>query len=142
MTVEGFEFVWTKTLEGIESKGFRSEPSPELKPLLRALYEAACRRPSEGPVLDQAIRHVLGYLATPEGSTPDNCWVTSHFLVPGDEFWEEDWEELPDRFVEFLAIMTHELWQSVEDPEWSQTFGSMPEQLLREFTSGPGPDPS
>jgi len=135
MSADGFETVWSKTIDGIARTRSAPRPSATLKPLLRGLYAEACRRPPVLPGLGTAIEQVLLFLASKEGRTHDNCWVTSNFLMPGNDFWEADWYDLPKRYVEILAAMGHELWQAVEDPEWTQNYAGLPEQLLARLKS-------
>jgi len=132
---KGFEHVWEQTLSGIKQTRGALSPLPELKPLLATLYKAACRRPIIEPELDDAIVRLLEYLSSPTGQTHDNCWVVGNFLMPGDEYWEADWGELPARYEDVLGIMGHELWQAVENPEWCENFGGMPHQLLAQFNN-------
>ena len=137
MSSEGFENVWNKTLEAIQQSEVAVQPTEDLEPLLLLMYEEACRRPVNEKSLQQTIEQLLNLFATEEGRSRDNCLVTSHFLMPGDEHWEEDWGDLPDRFVEILGIMSHELQQSVDDPEWSTTYGTTPEQLIMQLKTAP-----
>ena len=133
MSRKRFEKVWSATLDGIASTRALPSPSPVLKKRLATLYEEAIRRPPDVARLDVAVEQVLRFLASPEGKTHDNCWVTSNFLTPGDDHWEADWYDLPERYVAILHTMGHELWQAVEDPEWTENYGGLPEQLLNRF---------
>ena len=38
--------------------------------------------------------------------------------------------DLPEKYIETLGVMGHELWQAVEYPEWCENYGGLPEQLL------------
>ena len=99
------------------------------------LYEEACRRPPVPADLADAIERVLRFIESDAGRAHDNCWVTSNFLMPGDDYWEADWAELPEGYVEILAGMGHELWQAVEDPMWAENFGGLPNQLLSKLNA-------
>jgi len=122
--------VWAKTIGGIARTSSAPRPSAALKVLLSRLYAEGCQRPPDLRRLGIAIKQVLLFLASDEGRTHDNCWVTSNFLMPGNDSWEADWYDLPERYVEILHAMGHELWQAVEDPEWTHNYGGLPEQLL------------
>ncbi len=135
---DGFQAVWSITVEQVDAGGRNPIPSTELGPLLGRLYEAACSRPVDELRLERAIRELLEFLATDGGQTPDNFLVASRFLIPGDEYWDADWGDLPERFVEVLGIMAHELSLTLEDPEWAVTVGSTPSQLLAQLSDSAG----
>ena len=130
VTEEGFEWVWTNTLGETTESGSSPEPSPELKPRMFSLYMAACARPAEDTALEAAIVDLLRFLDQTSAQLHDNCWVVSRFIMPGDDHWEEDWSELPERYVDLLGIMGHELEQAASDPEWAEEFGGTPKQIL------------
>lgn len=126
-----FDWVWNRTIHAIEQGGATPEPSPQLRTHLEKLYAEACRRPARDAELESAIASVLRYLDAETGKEAhDDYLVVSDFIMQGEEYWEEDWEELPERFVEILGIMGHELGQAAADPEWAETFGGTPGQIL------------
>ena len=51
---------------------------------------------------------------------------------------DPDWSELPERYVDLLGIMGHELWQAATDPEWAEQFGGTPKQILELIGKNPG----
>lgn len=133
MSTEGFTRAWNNTIDGIaHTRGAPHPPHPTdaLESLLEMLYHEAVTEPPNTRRLFAAIERLLRYLGSSEGRTHDNLWVTSNFLVPGDEYWEVDWADLPDPVVELLSRMSQEMWQAVEDPDWAKNYGSLPEQLL------------
>jgi len=130
MSTEGFTRVWNRTIDGIAHTRGAPHPTDALESLLELLYEEAVAQPPNTRRLFAAIRRILRYLGSSEGCTHDNLWVTSSFLVPGDEYWEVDWADLPEPVVSLLSRMSQEMWQSVGDPDWAEKFGGLPEQLL------------
>jgi hypothetical protein len=136
-TEEGFEWVWTVTLGETTDTGSSPEPSPDLKPHVQSLYMAACARPAQDVALEAAIVELLRFLDGPNGRAHDDCWVVSNFIMPGDDHWEEDWSELPERYVDLLGILGHELWQAATDPEWAEQFGGTPKQILELISKNP-----
>ena len=137
MANESFDWVWESTLRNVEESGAGAKPSEALKPLMLELYVEACKRPVDESRLEAALVQLLRFLDSDAGGAIDNFAVTCSFIMPGDEFWEEDWAELPERFVDTLGIMAHELLQAAEDPEWADSFGGTPKQILDEL-SGKG----
>jgi hypothetical protein len=119
-----------QTMQDADPEDSPPIPTPELKPLLCGMYVEACRRPWDENKLEAAIADLLRYLGTEAGHTRGNCWAVGNFIISGDEHWEEDWDELPERFVDVLGIMGHELLESCEDPEWAESFGGTPQQIL------------
>jgi hypothetical protein len=130
MSTEGFTRVWNQTLNG--NAWMRSTPHPTdaLESLLERFYDEAVTQPPNTRRLFASIERLLRYLGSTEGRTHDNLWVTSHFLVPGDEHWEVDWADLPEQVVELLSRMGEEFLEAVDDPDWVRNFGDLPEQLL------------
>jgi hypothetical protein len=125
--VKGFEQLWTavaKTRDG--------EPvSPELKPLLRRVYDDVLTSPMNLSNLKQSLVELLRYLSE-EGRTNANCWAADLFFCSEDDLWERDWSEqnLPDDFHDVLAMMGQALHDTVTSPDIASNFDCLPEQLL------------
>ena len=138
MSTEGFARAWNSTIDGITRTRKVPHPTDALELVLELLYEEAVTQPPNTRRLLAAIGRVLRHLASSEGRTHDNFLVTSSFLVPGDEYWEVDWIELPEPVVGFLCRMQLEMWQAVGEPDGAKTYDSLPEQLLTQLDACEG----
>jgi hypothetical protein len=103
--------------------------SPELRPLLEAVYGEIARRPSDLAGLKSALEHLLEFPCSTEGGTNANCWAADLFFCLG-EGWEVDWEHLPDEFGDILGDMGGALRDTVQSPEVATNFDSTPERLV------------
>ena|SRR5690348_748772 len=125
--MKGFEQLWTlvaKTRDG--------EPvSPELKSLLRRVYDDALGSPVNLAALKHSLMELLRYLSA-EGRTNANCWAADLFFCSDDNLWERDWTEqnLPDSFHDVMAMMGQALHDTVTSPDIAGNFDCLPEQLL------------
>jgi hypothetical protein len=107
----------------------RNGGSPDLKPLLRELYEAIVYRPKNLSRLKDAMAAVLLYLTSPAGRTHENCKsVDQFFCIPDD--WERSWSDLPQSYQDVLEDMGGILHDTLKVPDIAVNFESTPEQLL------------
>jgi len=125
MEPQGFEKAWSNACRAPK----RGTASAELKPLARRLYAETLRRPVDRAVLRGIIETILTFLAGPSGNTHANCYAMSVFLDV-DDHWEGNWQDVPDDLFQILARMSAEMYQAVDDPEWTSNYGATPEQLL------------
>jgi hypothetical protein len=104
--------------------------SPELRPLLNAVYAAIVTEPCDLKVLKSALADLLRFLAGP-GRTNANCWAVDSFFGMS-EGWESDWvyRNLPEDFHDVLAMMGEALHDAVDNPKVASNFDCLPEQLL------------
>lgn len=125
--MKGFEQLWAsiaKTRDG--------EPvTPELKPLLRRVYDDVSASPVNLTGLKHSLMELLGYLKV-EGRTNANCWAADLFFCSDDDLWERDWSEqdLPDEFHDVMAMMGQALHDTITRPDIAGNFECLPEQLL------------
>ena len=103
--------------------------SPELKPLLLAVYSELVVRPPHLERLRSSLEALLVFLSSPEGRTNANCWAADLFFAIGDGWEIEGWD-VPDAFGDILGDMAGALHDTVESPEVAENFDSTPEQLL------------
>jgi hypothetical protein len=125
--MKGFEQLWTAV-----AKTHDGEPVlPDLKPLLRRVYDDVLTSPVNLSNLKQSLVELLRYLSE-EGRTNANCWATDLFFCSDDDLWERDWSEqnLPDDFHDVLAMMGEALHDTVTSPDIAGNFYCLPEQLL------------
>ena len=108
--------------------------SPQLKPLLRHVYEAVVTPRAQLPELRNALRSLLEFLASAGGRTDANCCTTDAFFSAVDE-WERSWSDLPERFRSVLDDLGGAFHDSVYAPQIAKTFDSLPEQLLERVRS-------
>jgi hypothetical protein len=125
--MKGFEQLWTsvaKTRDG-------QPVSPELKPLLRRVYDNVLTSPVSLPALRHNLMELLRYLSE-EGRTNANCWTADLFFGSDNDLWERDWSEqnLPEDFHDLLAMMGEALHDTVTTPDIAGSFDCLPEQLL------------
>jgi hypothetical protein len=122
----GFEESWLAAVSS--QKG--GPPSPDLQPMVRAVYCDIIAEPPRIIALKGNLEALLAYLRD-EGRTTANCWTTDLFFG-WSESWERDWDEqnLPDALHDVLAMMGEALHDTVEAPTVAENFGCLPEQLL------------
>jgi hypothetical protein len=122
----GFDDAWAVVAgaHGVETV------SPELKPLVRQVYDDIVSKPVDLAALKRSIEALLEYLAA-AGRTNANCWAVDLFFAVS-EGWERDWteQELPDDFHDVLALMGEALHDAVQAPTIAENAGCLPEQLL------------
>ena len=84
----GFDNAW------LAVSGTRNgEPlSPELRPLLEAVYHHVLAEPLDQPTLKQNLVELLTFLGA-EGRSNANCWAVGLFFAVS-RGWERDWAEL------------------------------------------------
>jgi hypothetical protein len=104
--------------------------SPQLKSLLRRVYEVAVVRPADLGDLKSALQSLLEFLASEEGRTDANC-CTTDALFSSAEQWERAWSDLPERFRTIMDDLGGVLHDTVYAPHIAQHFESLPEQLLQ-----------
>ena len=122
----GFNDAWSAVA------GCRAEEpvSPELRPLLKEVYDDILSEPVDLGALKKSIVALLEYLDG-EGRTNANCWAVDLFFCESTG-WERDWTEasLPDDFHDVLALMGQALHDTVRNPEIAGNFDCLPQQLL------------
>jgi hypothetical protein len=104
--------------------------SPEMRPLLRAVYLQVLSEPLNEVELKKSLENLLEFLVS-VGRTNANCWAVDLFFALG-KGWAKDWgdRELPESFHDVVAMMGEALHDTVEHPEIARNFGCLPEQLL------------
>ena len=104
--------------------------SPELRPLLEAVYRHTLAEPLDSIALKQSLEELLIFLGE-TGRSNANCWAADLFFALS-EGWERDWAErtLPESFHDVLAMMGEALYDTVQAPEIARNFGCLPEQPL------------
>src|SRR5688572_27859135 len=103
--------------------------SPELPPLLAAVYAQVQPDPADLRGLRAALETLLRYLASPSGRTNGNCWAADSFFMHNDR-WDRDWDHLPEPYQDIFGDMSGALHDTVAHPEIAENFYSTPEQLL------------
>ena len=124
--MSGFDEAWAAV--AVSRNG---EPvSPELRPLLQAVYSKSLSEPVNLVELKKSLEDLLKFLAY-EGRTNANCWAVDLFFAVSQS-WEQDWAEqdLPDDFHDLLAMMGEALHDTVQAPKIAKNFDCLPEQLL------------
>ena len=97
--------------------------SPQLKPLLRRVYNAATG--VDLRELKSALESLLSFLSR-AGRTDANCCTTDAFFSAV----EGQWADLPDEYRKFLDDLGGVLHDAVHAPHIAATFECLPEQLL------------
>jgi hypothetical protein len=105
------------------------QPNPQLKRLLRPVYELIVLRPSNLPALKAAMEELLEFLNSTQGRTEDNLWATDLFFFL-EENGEAGWEHLPEEFQNILSRMGSALHDTFRNPEFACEYDCLPEQLL------------
>jgi len=111
--------------------------SPQLRPLLEAVYRQILAEPFNVTALKSSLERLLFFLSV-EGRTNANCWATDLFFAR-DENWVAASAEqnLPAQFHDILAMMGEALHDTVQAPETASNFGCLPEQLLERIRQLP-----
>jgi hypothetical protein len=112
--------------------------SPDLRPLLQAVYDATLSSLLDQPALKTSLEHLLEFLVR-DGRTNANCWAVDMFFCIS-EGWEKDWadQDLPEDFHDVLATMGEALHDTVYAPNIAEEYGCLPEQLLERVKKLPG----
>jgi hypothetical protein len=103
--------------------------SPDLRPLLSAIYAEVQRNPTDLAELRTALRRLLDYLCSAPGRTNANCCAADSFFMHDDR-WERDWEHLPPPYQGLLGDLGGALHDTVAEPAIAENFDSTPEQFL------------
>ena len=122
----GFDDAW----RAVDKSRDGESVSPELRPLLRAVYADILAQPTDMDALKDSLESLLEYLSGP-GRTNANCWAVDLFFCLS-EGWEHDWTEqdLPEDFHDVLALMGEALHDTVKSPEIAENCDCLPDQLL------------
>lgn len=116
-------------LEFVDDAHGRERVSPQLAPLLRAVYAEVVRADTRLPALYDALNAFLTFLASPAGRTHANCVAADSFFMHTDR-WERDWEHLPEAYQDLLGLFGDALHDTIAAPEIAENFDNTPEQLL------------
>jgi hypothetical protein len=119
------------------SESCQGEPvSPELRPLLLAVYQALHSRPVNLKQLRATLQRLLTFLASPAGRTNANCWAADLFFCLGEGWGIEGWD-VPAAYGDILGDMAQCLHDTVQSPAIAEEFESTPEQLLARLHAVP-----
>ncbi|HEY3054474.1 MAG TPA: hypothetical protein VGK31_00940 [Thermoanaerobaculia bacterium] len=102
--------------------------SPQLEPLLRHVYNAATKRPTQLGELRNALESLLSFLASEGGRTDANCCTTDALFAVAER--DGAWSDLPAGYRHVLDDLGGVLHDTVHAPQIASTFESLPEQLL------------
>lgn len=122
----GFDQAW---LAVASARGGESV-SPQLRPLLEAVYYQSLVHPLDSLKLKKSLENLLLFLCG-EGRSNADCCAADLFFAQSER-WERDWAEqnLPKGFHDVLAMMGEALHDTVQSPEIARNSGCLPEQLL------------
>jgi hypothetical protein len=121
-----FMFDFEKTYkELVEAEG----GSPELKPILRELYDSLVTRPADPMRMKATLCRTLEFLTSPGGRTDENCKAVDLFICYDVE-WEADPVDLPEDYKKVVFDMGCELHDTFQAPAVALYFEATPEQLL------------
>jgi hypothetical protein len=116
-----FEVAWRKIITSPESV------QPELKALVRAVFEEVTVRPARTTRLRNALDSLLSFLSSSAGRTESNCVVTDQFFCLQDAY---PWDHLPSGYREVVADLGGALHDTFSSPHIAASCESTPEQLL------------
>jgi hypothetical protein len=102
--------------------------SPQLKPLLRHVYNAAIKRPMQLWELKNALESLLSFLASEGGRTDANCCTTDAFFSAAEN--DGAWSDVPPDYRSVLDDLGGVLHDTVHAPQIAAHFQCLPEQLL------------
>ena len=112
-------------------KAHEGEPvSPELAPLLLAVYDELAKRSADLRPLKAAIERLLIFLSSAAGRTNANCWAVDLFFAIGEGWGDVNWEHVPEALSDMLGDMGSALHDTVQAPEMAENFECTPEQIL------------
>jgi hypothetical protein len=106
--------------------------SPELEPLVRAVYSAILACDVNGT--RTTLQSLLEHLASPRGRTDANCCVVDAFFS-AQEQWEGNCNAMPAPLRNLLGDMGGALHDAIYAPQIARNFDSLPEQLLERLRS-------
>jgi hypothetical protein len=106
--------------------------SPELAPMLRAVYGEVQQESPDLATLTLKLRRLLTFLASPRGRTNANCVAADLFFMHNDR-WERGWDHLPEPYQDLLGDLGGALHDTVSAPDIAENFYSTPEQLLAQL---------
>ena len=109
--------------------------SPDLAPLLLAVYDELAKRSADLRPLQGAIERLLTFLSSPRGRTSANCWATDLFFALSEGWGDVNWEHVPEALSDILGDMGNALHDTVQTPEMAANFECTPEQLLTRLHS-------
>jgi len=113
------------------TEAYNGEPvSPELAPLLIAVYNELSRKSDDLRPLVGAVERLLIFVASPVGRTNANCWAADLFFALGEGWGDVDWEHVPEALGDILGDMGSALHDTVQAPAMAENFECLPEQLL------------
>jgi hypothetical protein len=104
--------------------------SPELPPLLHAVYREIQEQHPSLRAVRAALRELLAFLASAGGRTNANCAAADHFFLDLKNEWARSWEHLPEGYQDLLGDIGGGIHDTVSAPEVAENFESTPEQLL------------
>jgi hypothetical protein len=114
--------------------------SPELAPMLLAVYQELAAAPTNLGKLRDNIGQLLRFLTTPTGRTNANCWAADLFFCLDDGWGDVSWDHIPDELGDILGEMGGALHDTVQDPAIAENFEATPELLLRKLEAVDIPD--
>lgn len=108
---------------------FDEEPvSPELRPLIKDVYQHIIKQPPNFSEIKVSLEKLFTYLTSSTGRTSANCYATDLFFAIAD--WNVDWEIYPERLKEIIGDIGGTLHDTISHPKIAENFDSLPEQLL------------
>jgi hypothetical protein len=119
-------------IEQVDDAYATERVSPELTPLLHAVYAEVQRTETSAPALYCALEALLTFLALPPGRTHANCVAADDFFMRNDR-WERDWEHLPEPFQDLLGDLGGALHDTISATSGAENFDSTPEALLAQL---------
>jgi hypothetical protein len=112
-------------------KTHEGEPvSPDLAPLLLAVYDELAKRSSDLRPLKVVIERLLTFLSSPAGRTNANCWAADLFFALDEGWGDVDWEHVPEALGDILSDIGSALHDTVQAPDVAENFDCTPEHLL------------
>lgn len=119
-------------IEHVEDEYATEQVSPELPPLLHAVYAEVQRAETSLSALYRALEALLAFLVSPVGRTHANCVAADYFFMLNDR-WERDWEHLPEPVQDLLGDLGGALHDTIAAPAIAENFDSTPEALLAQL---------
>ncbi|MGZ3373147.1 MAG: hypothetical protein ACXU9Z_07635 [Gemmatimonadaceae bacterium] len=104
--------------------------SPELTPLLHAVYREIQEQRPKLESVRSALRELLVFLASDRGRTNANCAAADDFFLDLKNEWSRSWDHLPEGYQDLLGDIGGGLHDTVSAPDVAENFESTPEQLL------------
>jgi hypothetical protein len=107
-----------------------AEISPELEPLLLAIYNELAKRATDHRPLRIVLEDLLTFLSSKPGRTNANCSSADLFFCLGEGWGDVDWDHVPPVLGDIMADMGGALHDTIKDPSIAEAFGATPELLL------------